>query len=394
MKSSYSLLYFWIFAYVSYQATFFSLYCLSLGFSRSELALIMSAGSLAVIVAPPVVQRIAYSWISPGRLLSISGILSVIFFVPTMFLSDVVNLLLVWFFAMCANKAFHSIGEAQAIRESVGGAFNFEKIRLWGSVGFLFGSLVLGAGLDAFGERSLSYIGLFFVVCIALSGLGIYRREADLRTGNVKEERCESTNALTRGYILPLCLLFLANFLNWVSHQVFYVYFAVYLRELGYTGVFVSSCWAACIIAEVVFFMCFSFFRSRLSLKSILLISLIASALRWEMLALSSNALLLLFAQVFHALTFGGVYISCVNLVYLLLPDHLRDRGQGWLVSTGAGLGALSGRFLLAGLIGEYSIPTLFHCSALVALSAVPVVILLKIPHKGLKGVQQHPDRV
>lgn len=137
----------------------------------------------------------------------------------------------------------------------------------------------------------------------------------------------------------------------------------------------ISVAWTIGVIAEIAFFAYFRRVEKKVSLEEILTVSLILTVVRWVILASVTNTTVILISQALHAFTFGGVYVASMRLVPKLLPSEQHDRGQGYLVTFGSGLGSLVGR-LSAGwgamfLASYLGVQQLFVFSALLALLAV-----------------------
>lgn len=364
---SYSVFYFCLFLFLSYQVAYFPLHCESLGFERWQIAAATTATTLAVIAGPPLVLQAAYLFFPAKLLFSITLFSSVLVFIPALFLSEFRSVLIVWFFCVLLNKGAHALVDAQAIRESAQGSMSFENARIWGSIGFVVGGALLGFAVDLFGVGSLVWGGLGFVIVAALASRVVV---SGLRS--VPEKA--GSGVVDFGSISgPFLWLLLCNLFVWASHQVFYVYFSIHIRELGLSGNFLSLCWAVAVITEVVFFTQFKKVERLVSLEGILKISIFLALIRWLVLFSTTDPAWILVSQALHAFSFGGCYLCSMKLVHSLLPEALKDRGQGLLVAAGAGLGSLVGRLALMALSSSFSIQQLFLLSSILALVALPL---------------------
>lgn len=365
----FAIFYFCLFLFLCFQVAYFPLHLSALGFDRWEIAAASTATTLAVISGPPVVLQVAHSMPRLKLLLHAALWVSVALFIPILFLADFNIIVLLWFFCILLNKGAHALVDAQALRDSAQGKISFERVRIWGSIGFVVSSVFLGILLDSFGEQGLIWGALMLVLTPALAARGI--SFSPRRTDEPKEVKSQR---LPRSFLW----LLLVNILIWSSHQVFYVYFSLHMKDLGFSGRFMSICWVLAVVSEVVFFTQFQRLEQRYSLIGILQFSIAATVLRWLLLCLSTATSIILAAQLLHALSFGGVYLSSMKLVHGLLPESFKDRGQGYLVAAGAGLGSLLGRLLLTLLAEHVSIQHLFALSCILALLAFPAAHYLK----------------
>ncbi len=108
---------------------------------------------------------------------------------------------------------------------------------------------------------------------------------------------------LLRGEVLALLTVV---FLVQLAHGPYYAFFTLYLKEHGYGSAQAGQLWSLGVMAEVVLFMGLARLQRRLSLRQLLLGSLVLGTLRWLAIAQAvDEPLLLATAQLLHAATFG-----------------------------------------------------------------------------------------
>lgn len=342
--------------------------------------------TLGALIAGPLLLGLAHSVIPARKLAVCLGPLAVLLISPQLFYtsSQFSFFLITWFFCAVCFKGLHSMIEAAAVRESATEEpGRFEKTRIWGSVGYILSTLVGGVVLDYLGVSPLGTIG---GLLLATLGVVTFKSRAKFSNKLGSKDKGEESifSFLKRGKAaLPVVALFLINTLIWASHSVYYTYYSVYLKQLGFSGATISVAWSIGVIAEVVFFLCFSRYANRFSLVGVLRHAVVFTSLRWLILAYSTNIYLLLIAQVFHLYSFGALYLASVKLTYKLLPDELRDRGQGYLTAFSGGLGSSIGRYTCSLVALSWTVPEMFLACALVAFIALPVTFLVKDSNSG-----------
>ena len=367
-STSYSLFYFAVYCFVAYQVAFFPLFLKSLSLSSFEIALICAAATLGTVSGPPIALRLAHNSIAGHSLFPSYLLFALIAFLPIFFSSQLLTLSLFWFLCSAATKSAQALLDARAVRESVERRLIFERVRLWGSLGFVVSTVLLGILYDAIGDSAILFSGAALLLINFLFGKptsAYWKKENSL----AKYE----SSTLESNYRKQLFQLLLVNVLIWSSHQVLYIYYSIYLKELGWSGVSISVAWTVGVLSEILVFLAFRHLESRFSLSAILKLSVVLTTLRWFLIYYSSYTPLLYFAQVLHAFSFGTFYLSSVKLVFQILPDKLRDRGQGYLMASGLGLGSLAGRIIAGFASTHLSIPQLFLGAALVAALSYPV---------------------
>jgi PPP family 3-phenylpropionic acid transporter len=143
--------------------------------------------------------------------------------------------------------------------------------------------------------------------------------------------------------------------------------------------------WSLGVICEIGVFMLMPKIMARFSLKNILLISLALAVLRFSMIGVAvDNVVLLLIAQSLHAATFGSFHAASVEVITQFFNGHHQARGQAIYNSVAYGvggtIGGLSGGFALQYLGGEKT----FLLAALFPLLGFAVIAF------GLKLSQTH----
>src|SRR5207247_1700869 len=125
--------------------------------------------------------------------------------------------------------------------------------------------------------------------------------------------------------------------------------FPAYLTRLS-TATYAGAAIAFGAIAEIVFMN-----RGRGVLKSLglggtLVLAYSVSSVRWLVVALVPQPIVLIAIQALHAFTFGAFYLACVAIVDAESPPEVRASGQGIFATTTWGL-ASAASLTLAGWI-------------------------------------------
>jgi PPP family 3-phenylpropionic acid transporter len=211
-------------------------------------------------------------------------------------------------------------------------------------------SYVVGVFVDWRGAHVIPVCGaliLFGLFCAAI-GIGPYLRTTPARElhnlGKVKH---------TLGFLSALsgkpALLLSTVLVLQMGHSSYYAFYSVYLKELQWSTTEISLSWMVAVTAEVLFFFLLpKFVKTSSGYAMILQLSAILASLRWLMLSIVESPALIYCSQTLHAFSFAGVYVASIRLIYELLPDEYKDRGQGYVQAIGGGIGFLAGQLLCA----------------------------------------------
>lgn len=216
-------------------------------------------------------------------------------------------------------------------------AHGYSRVRLWGSVGFVFAVLWLGWLIPNWSISALPEVILGLLVAIWAISLTV--RDPSVRTSQ--------TQSSSIGQILrqPVVLAFmLVCFLVQMSHGPYYVFFSIYLQDVGYPEVQIGQLWALGVVAEIVLFYGMRHVFRRVALQRVLLVSLILTGLRWLLIAWFADQLWwLLLAQVLHAASFGAFHVVAIQIVHHHFRGQNQGRGQALYSSVSFGAGGMVG---------------------------------------------------
>ena len=251
---------------------------------------------------------------------------------------------------------------------SQGGAFDakrYGRVRLFGSIGFLVTVMAAGVWFEQFGMHNFPAWTLLTLLAVAISVWLLPNLKEAIPTHEVNLP------------ILPILRqrqvqwFFAALFFHVLSHIGIYVFFSLYLDSLGYSKATIGILWAVSVIVEIIWFFNQSRWLPKLSLSAWLMVCSAVMMLRMGITASSASVFVLLIAaQMLHAITFATHHTVCIALLSHHFPGRLRGRGQALYTVIGYGFpGVLGG--LTGGLIStKYGLSGVFTASVATSLIA------------------------
>ncbi len=250
-------------------------------------------------------------------------------------------------------------------------ASGYGPVRVWGSVGFIVvatavAPLLDGADLVRFPLLLAGVLGVLAVTCLPF------------------EEGARPAVGGGEGGVLPKRVrwLLLLLTLHQVAHGPYYAFFSVHLSEAGRSNAVISGLWSLSVLAESAAFAWGARLEGRLGLRRLLGLALLATPLRWLLLAVSTSLPVLVAAQAGHALTFAAAHLAGIQLVQRATPPGGRRRAQALYSGLTFGLGIVVGSALAgplyrwAGGGGSFAVSAVF--SSLLFLFWLPLA-----PHLG-----------
>jgi len=355
-----SFFYFFYFSIVGVYLIFMPKVLSELGYSPSEIGVVFSAMPLVRFILPFLFMKTLklnhkiFNFALVLMLLS-----SVAFYLS---IND--------FYLLVVSNIFFGIGLSlvlpyvEVIALSSIGKERYGKIRLFGSVGFVFVALVLVRILSS-PEIPLA----FLVVLTYLSAIFAYfvARLEYKKDDKIDAKSIDGINLL-QDWKLWSGFVFMQ-----LSFGSFYNFFTIYATDNGISMDTTIYLWSFGVLVEIVMF----FTQARLLQKKLLFIvelSVLATAFRWFLLfAYPQNIEVLFFSQSIHALSFALFHSASIS--YLFYYYKNRPLAQQLFSGLSYGLGGLGGAFI-SGYIYEYYPKYLFLSSSFFALLALGFFML------------------
>ncbi|MCB0354387.1 MAG: MFS transporter [Bdellovibrionales bacterium] len=370
------------YAFLVAPLSFLPLYFNDLGFSAAEIGLISIIGNIAVILGAPFSLHLIHfvrsrSALRKALVLAAGAAFSVLFF-----FQGVVSCSVFVGVALFFHKAVGSLIDAAAVRASAEKHLSFDHARLGGSLGFVAALYLFGFLVDNGGSEWSVVLGALSLLALAGYTFLFFGREGSAWVDEPRPSASSSLESDPGSWINPFTWLCIALALAWGSSSVMVVYLSVYLEALGWNATEISHAWAVSVLAEILAFLLFARLWQSCSLLTIFRVSILLTTCRWVLMASTTDFWGILLAQLFHAFSFATLYLSSTKLVFEILPDNLRDKGQGWIVMLGSGLGALLGKFAASygasRLDSLLELPFLFNCCAFVAFAGYLISIFIR----------------
>lgn len=219
----------------------------------------------------------------------------------------------------------------------------FGKSRLFGSIGFMLVGIILAKHLDDY-MNGLHYL-LFGMTCTLLFAFLL------VQNNPVFAQRRDFGDVRFR--IGDAKYLWISLFLMQVSFGAFYNFFTIYETEHLISLEITSYLWAFGVICEIVLFYFQSPLLSTCKLLTLVKIGVLATVIRWFLLFLFPNSLIVSFAaQSLHAFSFALHHTAALSLLYSIYKDK-KLAGQ-FYYGFSFGFGGFVGALISGYFYGEY----------------------------------------
>lgn len=361
----FGLFYLGYYGYVGVISPYVSLFFADRGFSPVQIGVLMACFQLSRIVGPYL-----WGWLSDVmhtrvRLLRLAAVTALLAFLAVPGIHSYGGMMGMMIGLNLITSAMSPLGDALTISTlRRHGAFDhrYGRVRMFGSVGFIASVLLGGALFEHFGMPAFPWLASAMLALFALVVFGL--RDAEDEGPRVKPP--PALPLLRR----PDVAWFLASaFLMMFAHAALYVFYSLYLEQLGYSKIAIGVMWTIGVVAEIVFF----FYQGRmfgaLALRTILAGTFVLAAIRFGVTGyFAEHVWLMAIVQTLHAATFGAHHSASLKRLQRWFAGPLQGRGQALYTGISYGVGGT-----LGGLVMGWTWKSLapMHTFGLAALAAL-----------------------
>ena len=344
--------FFLYFAYVGLVSPFASLFFLDRGFTVIEIAVLMSMLQITRIVGP-----FSWGWLSDylsnriGIIRFCACLAAIVFMM--IFVLQSYAAFFVWMFVLhTILSSLMPLGESATVHALFkDNSFDkrYGRLRLWGSIGFIAMVLFAGEFFQRKGIELYPIVGAVILTLLALLTFRLHEPKMERRKMVKGELLVVLFNPDVRWFLL-------SGFFMIFAHAALYVFYSLYLADLGYDKFQIGLFWALGVAAEVIFFYYQSKVLSRLDAEVILQIAFGIGVFRFILIAFFPLTWVLILAQLMHAGTFGAHHSAATKLLQRWFTGPLQARGQALMATISYGLGGTLGG-LVAGWLWDTTQP-------------------------------------
>ena len=360
--------YFFHYAVLALSLAFFPLFFRARHFSAEEIGLLGTLSVFAAILGQSVGGWMTHQLLSPRQFARFIPSVGIGFLLLLQWSAEPTFLFVFVFLFQACHSAFIPHIDAQTLRYNAQGILRYERVRVFGSLGFIVGSLIAGLVVDQFGEIVILPLTIALLALVLLCVQSVAPQlpahaERTVEVGSA-DGQVPSKGAVTKLLVIVA--------LQWASHAALYVYLSVYLRELDWSAAHISLAWNLGVLAEITAFAFLRNFDRVFPLSRVLQFSAGVTVLRWFLLGYFQDFRIILLSQLLHGVSFGSFFIASLKLLDAQLSPATRGKAPAILNIFGHGLGSIAGRgllFVLASKVvvaGDYQ--DLFLISAFIAL--------------------------
>ncbi|MCK6437037.1 MFS transporter [Rivihabitans pingtungensis] len=325
--------YFCYFSFVGVTSPYWGLYLASLGLTPWAIAVLASMPSLARVTAPGFWGWLADRHGQRRRLVRLTTSLAALSFAG-LFLDG----RFAWLFAVLALAHFFwaaplPLVDASVLSRTADSPGAYSRVRLWGSIGFVVMSLLVGYLLEFMPMAQLPW-----VVLATLLGLAAFAwRLPDTPSPPARHSQQPFMATLRQPVMRRV---YLVTVLMAVAHGPYYAFYSIGLKAHGWQASQIGWLWTLGVLAEITAFWWMPRILARVSLAQLLRFGLLMAVLRFAVIAALPDVPAVMMAmQLLHAFTFATHHTASIGLLHQAAPPEHQAKSQGLYWVLGYGLG-------------------------------------------------------
>ncbi|MBA6389364.1 MFS transporter [Colwellia sp. BRX10-3] len=366
--------YFWYFGILGLVVPFLSVFLDARGFTSLEIGEILAVITAAKIVAPSLWAQLADKSGKQLIIVRVGALLTLLCFSliiwtysywPLMFSLAMFSLFMTSILPQLEVMTLNSIRKSAKI---------YGRIRLWGSIGFIIVAMLSGELIERYSAEAFSYIGIVILAGLFISTL------LSKQPRIAKKNTLDYVSIKAKVFNSNFLLFFFAGLMLQMSFGPYYVFFALYLQNLTYTGILIGIFIAIGVVAEIGVFVFAALFFKSFSLKTLISISILLTALRWFLVGhYADSNVALVISQLIHALSFGLYHSASIAFIQKHFNANQQSRGQAIYIGGVYGVGGAVGAYV-AGLLWQDGIGAgiTFDFAAITALIGGVLALFLR----------------
>lgn len=367
---SFAFFFFAYYGFVGVFSPYASLYFADRGMTAAQIGVLMSLMQVMRIFGPNLWGWVADHTQQRVTVLRVTALAALTAFCGMFFGQTFTHFFLVMVAINTFTSAQGPLSEALMLSEMRGDLTHYGRLRLWGSIGFIASVTLAGQLLDWRGIGLMPWIALILLALVLAASL----RMRETPQAHAHQDAPSVIRLLMRPEVSAF---FVSTFLMVAAHASLYVFYSLYLAQLGYTNTVIGLMWSLGVVVEIVFFFYQAPIFRRIGVQKLMLASLLIAVVRFLMIGFCAQSLFwLLVAQVLHAATFGVHHSASVMTLQRWFSGPLQARGQALYTSISYGLGGTLGGLVLSAFWDRFGSQVVYLAAAAFALGGAAAAAL------------------
>lgn len=349
-------------------------YCVHKGLSETQSALILSITPIMMFVVQPVYGFLADK-LGYKKTLLLSTLLASISYLGYLRENSFAGLIIVTVVMSLFYNTIQPVLDSIALQIAKNNPkFSYGNLRFFGAAGFAFTTIITGQVIDAIDITVIFIVSsitmlMAFIFCFFL-----------------ENETHEKSQASAYGNVWSviknpsLQFLLFCVFIVSLGATTIWNFYSAYLKSNGATDSLVGYGLSFQGLCELPVFYFSARIILRLGLKTTLIITVLATAIRMTLYYFIKTPVATLPVELLHGFSWSLFWVVCVEYVNKLVNEHWLATGQSLLYAAYFGIGAIAGNYWTGFLLSSgMTIAEIFLVNAaIVSILVVMIGIFLR----------------
>jgi MFS transporter, PPP family, 3-phenylpropionic acid transporter len=349
---------------------FWPVFLQSRGMGAAEIGLLLALAGVMRVIANPLVGHIADRSGKRRRVAIVMAAGALVSFAAFAIADGFIAFAVATLAATMFFSPLMPLGDSLTLAVTRARGLDYGRIRLWGSVTFILGSIAAGRLLAGRPEILVLWLMMAALAATLAAALLLPRAEASAEP----RARVPPFRHLLadHGFLLFLAAAGLLQ----ASHAVYYGFASLHWRAAGIDDRIIGLLWGVGVAAEIALFAFSGAIVRWLGPMRLFAIGALAGVVRWTALGLSTDVTLLFAVQLLHALTFGATHLAAMHFIMRAVPAAQSATALGLYGGLAMGL-ALGVMMAAAGWLYDAFAGGAFYAMAAVSALALALVLAL-----------------
>ena len=361
-------------------------------FSPRQIALTLSISSIGMLFTPALMTYLADKSIDSRKILRFIFSITAGSLIAVYYLNDPLHVTISWtiysiaFIPTLPLLDGYFFNHNQHLKERGEKGLEYQKIRIWGSIGFIAPSAILFFTLS--GEKSIANSLWCAVTFCILSLLATYLMQdpACPEKVTVKKPTREAFRVLLSPKLIPFCI---GIFFSYTAANCYYPYLSVFFKEsIGIQNNHIAAITSIGVAIEIIYLLNLTNLKKILGFRGVMTLGLFSMAVRLSILATFPTLKTALIIQIFHGLEILSMFVLPIMYLDQVSGPGFRNSIQGAFTILITVPSRLLG-FVIAGEIARsYGAKEVIYAGSI--LSALGMLIIFVFLKKDNKPENSH----
>lgn len=245
----------------------------------------------------------------------------------------------------------------------------YGRIRLFGSIGFIVFTTIMGILAKNISINSFIFLGIFVGVLGAISII-----PTDLIKNGSKEISKISSIKLSSDFkIIMISAIF-----TYVNLTFFHNFFNVKFDIAGISQIYAGVAWSVGILAEIALMYYAKNIFSKFGFFELLILANVAGIVRSAVICFSSTASVLISINILHGLAFGGFHLAIIKYIQSSIEIDVKLKAQSVYAAYIYGFSTILGSVISGFLYDILNLNLMFLSGIFFPLVSILILLLFK----------------